>query len=170
MKKLILVLVLFFVASVSFAQSAGTPVKVQLPDGSFTYSKADASGSLIISGGSGTGISTFTMVMPDPVVTQDKVGRVTGVNFYKTWLATDSVTKLSQICSYTVPVLIQLDHQGQQYFGPASETAANIRLLQMFPSGTKWTITPATDTFDVGFTSNTTASSALVITIWNLAQ
>lgn len=174
MKKLFLILVLIFVASASFAQTVGTPIKLLKNDGTWVYAKADENGYLVISGiasmSGGTGISTFTMVMPDPVVVQDKIGRVSGATFYRTYLATDSVTTLQNICSFTVPVLIQIDHQGDQYMGAVGSSAAEIQLSQYFANGTKWTLNPSTDTFNIGFTSNKTASSPILITIWNLTQ
>lgn len=174
MKKFLVVLVLIFVASASFAQSAGTPFKIQKPDGTFVYAKADVDGNLVISGittGSGTsGVGTFTMVMPDPVVTQDKIGRISNVTFYTVTLATDTVTNLSDICSFTVPVMIQFDHQGDSWVGAAGASAATVQSSLKLQPGNKWFANPASSTFNVGLISNTTTTTQLCIAVWELSQ
>lgn len=153
MRKLLILFMFMLVASLSFA---GSPVQ-------------------FVGGGGSTGnttveLSTASMILPNPLVTQDKIGRVESSNFYNVNLATNSVTLLSSVVTLTVPCEIVFGAKGALWIGPATSTVATVQSMEKYADGDKWSIKVSTTTYDIGMAAATTATCPISITVHNLAQ
>ncbi len=86
-------------------------------------------------------------------------------SYYTTYLATNAVTLLSAICSYTPPCIIQVDHQGTQWVGEATSTVTTVQKQLKYYGGDKWTFKPKVAGVEYGFAADPSATSTVVIQV-----
>lgn len=154
------------VQSVTIDDDLTSPIKpypVELNDN--TLSPIGVSGNPVV-----VDVGTPTVVMPDPVITKEKYDKVVSSTPYVASLATNSVTLLSSIASFTVPCIIEFDHQGTQWIGLATSTVASVQNKRKYRAYDKHTVKPSSSTYDVGLAADPTATSSVVITVHELGE
>lgn len=112
-----------------------------------------------------------TVTLADPLPVIDKYGRVLSAVDYTTNLATNTITRLDSVCSWTVPCQILFNHRGTQWItfnaGDASATAQTRRRVK---EDTEWMLNVATTTVIPRFIADPTATSSLGITVFTTTQ
>lgn len=100
-----------------------------------------------------------------------KYDRVMSGADYTANLATDTITPLDAICSYTVPCTLLFSHRGTQWITfNAGDSAAQAQTRRRVKEDAEWTINVATTTVLPRFIADPAATSSMGITVLTTAQ
>lgn len=108
---------------------------------------------------------TQTGTVTDPITIDPQVVSTT---FYTANLATDSVTTLSSVCSFTLPVAIEFSANGTLWMGGSAENAATVQTRMKYVTGDKWAIVPQNTSYNLGFAADPAATCSLSIAVHTL--
>jgi hypothetical protein len=111
-----------------------------------------------------------TVTLADPLPVQDKIGRVSGTERYNVALATNSVTLLSTVCSFTPPVEITFNHKAASWIGDSDMASATIQTMEKHAADTWWSIKVSTSTYNIGMIADPAAVANVAISVHSLAQ
>jgi hypothetical protein len=116
-------------------------------------------------------LASNTVTLNQDVPVTDTDGKVATSAFYAVSLATDAVTLLSSIASFTPPVLLEFQVRNTAYRGNPADSAGDLqanghRLAQYDTIIVK----PSIATFDMGWIADSAAVATLTLTIHSLAR
>lgn len=100
-----------------------------------------------------------------------KYDRVMSGVDYTINLATDTITDLSSVCSYTVPCTLLFSHRGTQWITfNAGDSAAQAQTRRRVKEDTEWSMNVGTSTVVPRFIADPTATSSMGVSVLSTAQ
>lgn len=89
---------------------------------------------------------------------------------YRAALATNSVTLLSSVCSFTVPCVLKFNARGVLWTGTAGDASATVQDSELWASGEKQTMNPGSASFNMAMIADPAATCTMSVTVVPLIE
>ncbi len=110
-----------------------------------------------------------TVTLADPLPIADKYGRVESSQRYNAALASDAVTLLSSVCSFTPPCEIVFNSKQAYYVGDPDMASAAVQTMEYWGANTQWSINVSTASYNVALIGPSAVAN-VAITVHSLTQ
>jgi hypothetical protein len=150
----------FNAKSVFYRGSSGEVVAVDAANPLPTSATLSASSLTVVGSSTGT---------PLPIVNpKDYAAASTSYTQHYAELATDAVTLLSGVCSFTVPCEIVFYSNADMFYGPSTTASATLQSGHKKVADSEWSIKPASTDFDMALIAAPAAKASFTVTVFPL--